>query len=201
MKHDINIFAALLQTIDNIDNQMGENLLSRMDNDFDKTLEEPDHKRRSKLVKQHKRNVEEVTPVVSQIYPMQIRMTHIKTNLSFLLECACYNLSYKSIARYFAEYDFLSQQISKEAGKVKNDVMKDFLSRSTVLSTNWFQMMTETINIMEHLIIHKMHREPEIYIDLNIEEDSKIDFDEIKMEYKNTLKKLKEDLKKQKKVA
>lgn len=170
-----------------------------MDDEFDKTLEEPDHKLRSKLVKQHKRNVQDITPVVYEIYPMQVRMTQIETNLSFVLENACYNKSYLAVARYFAEYDFLSQQIKKEVGKVKNsDVLKDFLERSSVLNTNWFDSMTATLAVMKQLVIEKMKNHPEIYIDLDVEKDSELDFEAVKAEYKNTLKKLKEDLKKQK---
>ena len=61
--------------------------------------------------------------------------------------------------------------------------------------------MSATLAMMQHLVIHRMNHEPEIYIDLDIVKDSNLDFDEVKVEYKNTLKKLKEDLKKQKKVA
>lgn len=199
MVHDIKNYSVALNAMHTIKAQLSENLLSRMDDEFDKTLEEPDHKLRSKLVKQHKRNVQDVTPVVYEIYPMQVRMTQIETNLSFVLENACYNKSYLAVARYFAEYDFLSQQIKKEVGKVKNsDVLKDFLERSSVLNTNWFDSMTATLAVMKQLVIEKMKNRPEIYIDLDVEKDSELDFEAVKAEYKNTLKKLKEDLKKQK---
>ncbi len=199
MVHDIKNYSVALNAMHTIKAQLSENLLSRMDDEFDKTLEEPDHKLRSKLVKQHKRNVQDVTPVVYEIYPMQVRMTQIETNLSFVLENACYNKSYLAVARYFAEYDFLSQQIKKEVGKVKNsDVLKDFLERSSVLNTNWFDSMTATLAVMKQLVIEKMNNRPEIYIDLDVEKDSELDFEAVKAEYKNTLKKLKEDLKKQK---
>jgi hypothetical protein len=199
MVHDIKNYSVALNAMHTIKAQLSENLLSRMDDEFDKTLEEPDHKLRSKLVKQHKRNVQDVTPVVYEIYPMQVRMTQIETNLSFVLENACYNKSYLAVARYFAEYDFLSQQIKKEVGKVKNsDVLKDFLERSSVLNTNWFDSMTATLAVMKQLVIEKMNNRPEIYIDLDVEKDSELDFEAVKAEYKKTLKKLKEDLKKQK---
>lgn len=199
MVHDIKNYSVALNAMHTIKVQLSENLLSRMDDEFDKTLEEPDHKLRSKLVKQHKRNVQDITPVVYEIYPMQVRMTQIETNLSFVLENACYNKSYLAVARYFAEYDFLSQQIKKEVGKVKNsDVLKDFLERSSVLNTNWFDSMTATLAVMKQLVIEKMKNHPEIYIDLDVEKDSELDFEAVKAEYKNTLKKLKEDLKKQK---
>ena len=198
MAHDIKKYSVALELMASIKEQLTENLLSRMDNDFDKTLEEPDHKRRSKLVKQHKRNVEDVSPVCQKIYPMKIRMTQIEINLGFVLENACYNKSYLSVARYFAEYDFISQQIKKECNKQKNNsVIADFLKRSTVLETNWFESMTSTLTMMQHLVIHRMNYEPEIYIDLDVYKDSELDFDVIKVEYKNTLKKLKDDLKKQ----
>jgi len=202
MTHDIKNYSVALNLMDTIKEQLSENLLSRMDNEFDKTLEEPDHKLRAKLVKQHKRNVDDVTPVCQEIYPMQVRMTQIEINLGFVLENACYNKSYLAAARYFAEYDFLCQQIKKEANKAKNNtVLQDFLKRSTVLDTNWFEAMSATLAMMQHLVIHRMNHEPEIYIDLDVVKDSNLDFDEVKAEYKNTLKKLKEDLKKQKKVA
>jgi hypothetical protein len=199
MVHDIKNYSVALNVMHTIRDQLSENLLSRMDDEFDKTLEEPDHKLRSKLVKQHNRNVQDVTPVVHEIYPMQVRMTQIETNLSFVLENACYNKSYLAVARYFAEYDFLSQQIKKEVGKVKNsDVLKDFLERSSVLNNNWFDSMTATLAVMKQLVVEKMKTRPEIYIDLDVEKDSEWDFEAVKAEYKNTLKKLKEDLKKQK---
>lgn len=202
MTHDIKNYSVALNLMTEIKDQLSENLLSRMDNEFDKTLQEPDHKLRSKMVKQHKRNVDDVTPVCQEIYPMQVRMTQIETNLEFVLENACYNKSYFAVARYFAEYDFLSQQIKKEANKAKNNtVLQDFLKRSTVLETNWFETMSATLAMMQHLVIHRMNYQPEIYIDLDVIQDSNLDFEEVKVEYKNTLKKLKEDLKKQKKVV
>jgi len=184
MKHNIENYQAATSLIKTIDEQMSENIIVRMD-------DEPNHKKRTKLVK-------EIEPVSNVIYPMQVRMTQIKTNLLFVLENAVYNKSYAAAAKYFAEYDFLSQQITKEAKKVKNnEAMEDFLQRSTVLNEDYFKVMMETINVMKHLVIHRMNREPEIYIDLDPIKDSELDFDHVKQTYKSTLKKLKEDLKKQ----
>ena len=191
------LYSSTIDLIQKIDVQMPENLIARMDGEFDRTLEEPDHKLRSKMVKAHNRNVKEVSPVSNAIYPLQIRFTQIKINLIFLLENACYNRSYEALSKYFAEYDFLSQTIKKECKKANNNqVIKDFLDRSTVLEENFFQVLMETIEGMKHGLLHKMHIEPEIYIDLDIEKDSSFEFDEIKSAYKNHIKKLKEDLKK-----
>ena len=182
--------------INTIDEQMSENLIARMDSDFDRTLDEPDHKLRSKLVKAHHRNVKEVEPVCSVIYPMQIRMTQIKTNIIFILECARYNRSYTALAKYFAEYDFLCQTIKKELKKAnKNEIVKDFIERTTVLEENYFQVLMDTLPVLKHNVAHKMTFEENSYINLNIEEDSAINFDEIKDAYKTHIKKLKEDMK------
>ena len=201
MKHKITVYVEAVSLMETINDQLEENLISRMDTDFDKTLDEPDHKKRAKLVKLHKRNVSEVSPVCEEIYPHQVRMRQISINLSFLLENACYNKSYDAVARYFAEYDFLSQTITKEVKKVKNDVLVDFLERCTVLNENYFQVLMTTLETLKYNVIARMTNHPEIYIDLNVEEDSRLDFDTIKDVYKSQLKKLKEDHKKQKKQA
>lgn len=200
MKHDINTYSEAMTLVEKIDTQMSENLISRMDSEFDAALEEPDHKKRSKLVKAHHRNVKEVEPVSSVIYPLQIRMTQIKTNVSFILENACYNLSYHALTRYFAEYDFLSQQIKKDAKKVKNDVLADFINEKTVLDENYFQILMDTITVMKENIVYRMTHYPTDYVDLDIDKDSEIVFDDFKHAYKSHIKGLKEELKKQRQV-
>lgn len=195
MNHNIESYPSVLELFNNIDSQLSGNLIAKMDTEFDKTLEEPDHKLRSKLVKAHKRNVKEVTPISSAISAHQIRMTQIKTNLTFVLESACYNLSYTAIAEDFAEYDFLSQTIKKECRKAQNNaIVKEFIEQSSVLNENYFDLLLETVDIMKTNVVAKMTREPDIYIDLNIEKDSDICFDDIKSAYKRHLKKLKKDL-------
>lgn len=197
MKHDINSYGCVVKFIQSVDEQLSENLIARMDSDFDRTLEEPDHKLRAKLVKAHNRNVKEVSPISDVINPLQIRMTQIKTNLVFVLENACYNLSYTAAAKYFAEYDFISQMIKKEVKKqANNPVIKDFIERTTVLNENMFEIMTSTLNTMKTNIQTRMNTVPESYIGLDIERDSSLNFDDVKAAYKAQLKKLKEDHKK-----
>lgn len=197
LNNHLSDYPNVVNLINTIDEQMSENLIARMDTEFDKTLSEPDHKIRAKMVKAHHRNVKEVSPVSEAISPMQIRMTQIKTNLTFVLECARYNLSYKAVARYFAEYDFLCQNIKKEVKKAaNNEVVKDYIDRTSILEENFFQVLMDTIPTLEHNVIHKMAFEPETYIDLDIHQDSEVVFDDIKEAYKNHIKKLKEDMKK-----
>lgn len=202
MKHNIESYSKAVQLMSMVDVQMSENLIARMDVEFDRTLEEPDHKTRAKMVKTHNRNVKEVSPLSAKIYPMQVRMTQVKTNLKFLLENACYNVSYKALAKYFAEYDFIAQTIKKESkAHANNDVVKDFLRRSTVLDTNFFEVMTDTMGVMKDNIISRMNMVPDTYNDLNIEEDSGIDIGIVKTVYKDHIKSLKEDYKKLTKVT
>ena len=192
MKHDIASYTDMVAFLNTVDEQMLDNLVVLMETEFDENLTEGDHKLRAKEVKAFNRSVKEVSPVSQTIYPMQVRMMQMRVNVSFLLECAHNKVSYKALAKYFAEYDYTAQKIKKEAKKVKNPVLVDFLQRSTCLNTNFFDLLMNTAYQMKTNIVSRMDKFPEQYIDLNIEEDSELVFDVLKDTFKSELKELKE---------
>ena len=192
MKHDIASYTDMITFLNTVDEQMLDNLVVLMETEFDDNLTEGDHKLRAKEVKAFNRSVKEVSPVSQTIYPMQVRMMQMRVNVSFLLECAHNKVSYKALAKYLAEYDYVSQKIKKETKKVKNPVLVNFLERSTCLNTDFFNLLLNTANQMNANIVNRMDNYPEQYIDLDIEEDSELDFDFLKNTYKSELKALKE---------
>lgn len=176
-----------------VDEQMTEHLVVKMENDFDEKLIETDYKKRAKATKAFNRSVQEVRPFCENLYPMQCRMMQIRTNLSFLMEQAHNRTSFKATAKYFAEYDFLAKEIKKEAKKCKNEAMTEFLDSLTVLGSDFFKTMMDTMEVMQKNIRARMQSHPEQYIDLNEAEDSRLDIDEVKAAFKDMQKKLKED--------
>lgn len=183
-----------------VDHQMDEHLVVKMENDFDDKLVETDYKKRAKLTKAFNRSVQEVRPFTENLYPMQCRMRQIRTNLSFLMEQAHNRVSFKAAAKYFAEYDFLSKEIKKEAKKCKNEAMTEYLDSLTVLEFDFFKTMIDTVEVMQKNMQARMKSHPEQYIDLDVEADSKLDIDEVKASFKDALKKLKDDKAKMAKV-
>lgn len=198
MLHELTNYS-VVSFLDDVDQQLEENLIARMDAEFDQTLLEPDHKKRSKLIKEHNRNVKEVSPISDIIYPMMIKLCRLRTNMLFILQNACYNKTYGAVARHLAEYEFFAKEIKKECNRSKNPVIKSFLERSTVLNENYFDLMLKTVEEMQQCVRNRMSVLPDSYIDLDVQQDSDIDFDSLKDEFKFTLKKLKEDKKKQEK--
>jgi len=192
MKHDIASYTDMVAFLNTVDEQMLDNLVVLMETEFDENLTEGDHKLRAKEVKAFNRSVKEVSPVSQTIYPMQVRMMQMRVNVSFLLECAHNKVSYKALAKYLAEYDYTAQKIKKEAKKVKNPTLVDFLERSTCLNTNFFDLLMNTAYQMKTNIVYRMDNYPEQYIDLDIEDDSELVFDTLKDTYKSELKELKE---------
>lgn len=193
MYHDVSNYQTIVQLIKDIDAQLEENLLVRMEDEFDNS-EVTDHKERAKLTKKFNQSVKQTAPVVAEIFPLQIRFTQIKTNLTFLLENAHNRVSYVALAQYLAEYDFLKQQIVKECNKAKNnEVVQAFVERSSVLRVNFFEVLEEALGIMCDSIQLRMTNNPEQYIDLDMNEDSRIDMEEIKAVYKHALKKFKKN--------
>lgn len=192
MKHDIASYTDMVAFLNTVDEQMLDNLVVLMETEFDENLTEGDHKLRAKEVKAFNRSVKEVSPISQTIYPMQVRMMQMRVNVSFLLECAHNKVSYKALAKYLAEYDYVSQKIKKEAKKIKNPVLVDFLKRSTCLNTNFFDLLMNTAYQMKTNIVQRMDNYPEQYIDLNVDEDSELVFDVLKDTYKSELKELKE---------
>ncbi len=192
MKHDIASYTDMVAFLNTVDEQMLDNLVVLMETEFDENLTEGDHKLRAKEVKAFNRSVKEVSPVSQTIYPMQVRMMQMRVNVSFLLECAHNKVSYKALAKYLAEYDYTAQKIKKEAKKVKNPVLVDFLERSMCLNTDFFNLLLKTANQMNANIVNRMEKYPEQYIDLDIEEDSELVFDVLKDTFKSELKELKE---------
>lgn len=186
--------------MDAMDAQLSEHLVVKMENDFDDVLVETDYKKRAKATKAFNRSVQEVRPHCELLNPMQIRMMQIRVNLGFLLEEAHNRISYQAVAKYFAEYDFLSKEIKKEAKKCKNEAMKGFLDSATVLESDFFKIMMDTVSVMQKNIQARMEKFPEQYIDLNIQEDSHLDIDEVKVAFKSAIKKLKEDKEKMEKA-
>lgn len=176
-----------------IDAQMAEHLVVKMENDFDDKLVETDYKKRAKLTKAFNRSVQEVRPFTENLYPMQCRMMQIRTNLTFLLEQAHNRVAFKALPKYFAEYDFLAKEIKKEAKKCKNEAMTEFLRSLTVLDSDFFKTMMDTVEIMQKNMQARMKSYPEQYIDLDVEADSRLDIDEVKASFKDALKKLKDD--------
>lgn len=199
MSYDYFEYKEARQLMDQIEQQMEEHLVVKMENDFDEKLLETDYKKRAKATKTFNRSVQEVRPFFEVINPMQCRMRQIRTNLSFLLECAHNKISYKATAKYFAEYDFLAKEIKKEAKKCKNEAMKGYLEDSKVLESDFFRIMLDTLNIMKMNVQERMKRHPEQYINLDVEADSELLVDEIKETFKSTVKKLKEDKEQQEK--
>lgn len=197
MQYDYVSYSEAKDLMDRIDLQLGDHLVVKMEEDFDQKLTETDYKKRAKANKAFLRDVQEVSPFCEVLYPMQIRMKQIRTNLTFLLEGAHNKVSYKAVAKYFAEYDFLAKEIKKEAKKCKNAAMKGFLEDSTVLDTDFFKTMMDTLSTMQANIRERMRKHPEQYIDLNIEEDSEFVMDDVKAAFKNAQKDLKEARKKQ----
>jgi folylpolyglutamate synthase/dihydropteroate synthase len=176
-----------------IDAQFGEHLVVKMENYFEKNLIEADYKKREKATKAFNRSVQEVRPFCAVIVPMQIRMTQIRINLRFLLEQAHNKVSYSSLAEDFAEYDFLSKEIKKEAKKCKNEAMTEYLKSLTVLESDFFKTMMDTMEVMQKNIQARMKSHSEQYIDLDEDEDSWLDADKVKASFKDALKKLKKD--------
>lgn len=188
--------------IDRIDALMAENLLVRMENEFDISDVE-DHKQRAKMTKAFNRNMQDARSVVCEIYPLQIRFTQIKVNLNFLLENAHHYVSYVALARMFAEYEFLRKEIAKECNKAKNhEVIQEFVGRSSdVLKANYFEAFQDTVDGMQHLIQQRMQQYPEQYIDLDVDVDSAIDFDVCKEAFNDAVKKYKKAHNESKKAA
>lgn len=201
MYHNLSSYVVADFLINRIDAQMHENLLVRMENEFDISDVE-DHKERAKLTKAFNRNMKETRPVVNEIYPLQVRFTQIKTNIIFLLENAHHYVSYVALARNFAEYEFLKKEILKECNKAKNNrAVQDFVERSDVLNTNYFDVFQETVKVMQSNIRQRMRSYPEQYIDLNIDVDSEIDFDACKKAFNDAVKKHKKAHTEAKKAA
>lgn len=197
-KHSLKSYTSAYNFMNEIDAQLEEHLLIKMENDFENSLEDnEDHKSRAKRVKKFNRDIKELRPLTEVIYPLQVRYMQIRTNLTFLLECAHNRVSYVALAKYFAEYDFLTQVIKKECNKYKNNEnVLAFLDSSEVLTKNYFDILLDTIEQMRDNIRYRMNKYPEQYLDLDIEKDSEVVFDVIKETYKNQIKKLKEDRKK-----
>lgn len=175
------------------DAQLGDHLAVRMENEFDQTLTETDYQKRAKATKAFNRTLKEASPTCSSMYPMQVRFMQMRTNVSFLLECAHNRVSYRALAEDFAEYDFLAREIKKEAKKGNNDTLKRFLTEARVLDTNFFQVMLSTAEVMQKNMLQRMADHPEQYIDLNPEVDAQIDIDEMKHTFKEKQKKLKDE--------
>lgn len=192
MQHSLSSYSEMSLFLNSVEQQMMDNLIVLMETEFDENLTEDDHKLRAKEVKAFNRSVKEVSPVSQTIYPMQVRMMQMRVNVSFLLECAHNKVSYKALAKYVAEYDFISQQIKKEAKKVKNPVLVDFLERSSCLNTDFFNLLLHTANQMNANIVNRMENYPEQYIDLDVEKDSELEFEVLKDTFKSELKALKE---------
>lgn len=197
MKHSLQSYPKTIEFLNLIEKEFSDNLVVKMEETFDKNLEETEHQARSKMVKAFQRSVKEVAPVSRTIYPMQIRMIQMRTNVEFLLECAHNKVSYTALAKYFAEYEFLSKEIKKHAQQSKNETLVEFVKNTSLLTENYFQQMMDALSVMKENVISRMNFHPEQYIDLNIKQDSNLDIDIVKESYKNMLKKLKEDLKKQ----
>lgn len=192
MKHELASYNDMVAFLNTVDEQMLDNLVVLMETEFDDNLTEGDHKLRAKEVKAFNRSVKEVSPVSQTIYPMQVRMMQMRVNVSFLLECAHNKVSYKALAKYLAEYDYVSQKIKKETKKVKNPVLVNFLERSTCLNTDFFNLLLNTANQMNANIVNRMDNYPEQYIDLDVEEDSELVFEVLKDTFKSEIKALKD---------
>ena len=196
MNHVTFEYSEANQLMDDVDSQLSRHLAVDMENGFEASLVEVDYKKRAKLTKASNRSVQEVRPFCEIINPMQNRMIQMRINLSFLLENACYNVSFKSLAEDFAEYEFLSKEIKKEAKLCKNEAMKAFLVSATVLNTDFFKMMVDSAYTMKKNIQEKMNSQSKIYIDLDVEDDSFLEIDLLKKAFKEKIIKLKEDKKK-----
>ena len=187
------LYQAVRTLIIEVREQLEENLIVRVDNEFEETITETDYIKRAKLEKQRRRELAEIDPISSEMYPLQIRMIQLQTNLSFLLENAHNKVSYPALARYFSEYDFLAKRITKIAKKSKHPALQDFLKRTTVLTENFFSIMNLTLGDMRDHILKRMRQHPEQYIDLNPETDAHIDMDVVKAAFKARTDELKKE--------
>lgn len=193
MQHSMNSYPEAQNLILAVFNQLGENLITRVDDEFEEAITETDHKKRAKLEKQRRRELAELSPVSGKMYPLQVRMIQLQTNLSFLLENAHNRTSYAALAKYFAEYDFVSKRIKQHARTIKHPALVSFLERCDVLDADFFAFMSSTLESMEKCIRDRMFDCPEQYIDLDVADDSHMDFDAVKAAMKDHKEKLKKE--------
>jgi len=193
MQHSVTSYPEAQKLMIAVFTQLSENLITRVDDEFEDAITETDHKKRAKLEKQRRRELADLSPISSKMYPLQVRMIHLRTNLSFLLENAHNRTSYAALAKYFAEYDFVSKRIKQHARSIKHPALVSFLERCTVLEADFFAVMTDTLANMEKCIRTRMIQCPEQYIDLDVADDSHMDFDAVKASMKDHKEKLKKE--------
>lgn len=194
MNHDLNTYVDAKALLVAMDAQLTEFPLQAMEDRFEaQKAAVEDYNERKKMDKAFKRMVKEVKPLVTNMYRMQVRLMALRPNVEFLLECAHNKVSYKALARKFAEYNVVAKEVLKEARKCKNDMMTDFLETTPVLEMPFFKVMESTASVMQQNMKQRMERHPEQYLDLDTEADSAFELADLKAAFKEREQELKEE--------
>ena len=194
MNHDLNTYEEAKSMLDAMDEQLTEFPLQAMEDRFEAQKQAvDDYNQRKKMDKAFNRMVKEVKPLVTNMYRMQVRLMALRPNVEFLLGCAHNKVSFKALARKFAEYNVVSKELLKEAKKCKNDMMTDFLTTTPVLEVPFFKVMESTAKVMQYNMCQRMERHPEQYLDLNVDEDSAFELADLKAAYKEREEELKKE--------
>lgn len=191
----------MFRTIDGFDFdkniiQMNNNLnyvLSvRLEDDFDKSNTETDHKLRAKMVKEFNRKMKVFHELTDNIYTSQVAIRQTARNIRYIIECAINNVCYKELVKLFATIDFHSKLIVRECKKVNEYEVQRFLKENDLtLGADTFRMMLDTINSLNESLKEWIPNHKEYFIQYDVERDTYIDMDMIKEVFKNTQKELK----------
>ena len=191
----------MFRTIDGFDfdkniiqmnNNLNYALSVRLEDDFDKSNTETDHKLRAKMVKEFNRKAKVFHVLTDDIYTSQVAIRRTARSIRFIIESAINNVCYKELVKLFATIDFHSKLIVKECKKVNEYEVQRFLKENDLtLGADTFRMMLDTINCLNESLKEWIPNHKEYFIHYDVERDTYIDMDMIKEVFKNTQKELK----------
>lgn len=175
-----------------MNNNLNYALSVRLEEDFDKSNTETDHKLRAKMVKEFNRKMKVFHELTDNIYTSQVAIRQTARNIRYIIECAINNVCYKELVKLFATIDFHSKLIVRECKKVNEYEVQRFLKENDLtLGADTFRMMLDTINSLNESLKEWIPNHKEYFIQYDVERDTYIDMDMIKEVFKNTQKELK----------